>query len=66
MKKTIIFLTFLASFIFSGTVHAEYHYIRDGASGSPPCTGGWGDADACEELPDTLVRGDTYFIADGT
>lgn len=48
---------------------AANHYIRDGGlastSGTGACTS-WADANACDTLPSTLVRGDTYYIADGT
>lgn len=42
-------------------VEAANYYIRDGATGST-CSS-W--ADACDALPTTLVRGSTYYIADG-
>lgn len=45
------------------------HYIRDGGTASTAGTGactGWATANACDSLPATLVRGDTYWIADGT
>lgn len=44
---------------------AADHYIRDGAVGAAPCSD-WSDANACDVLPATLTRGDTYYIADGT
>jgi len=39
---------------------AANHYIRDGASGD-----GSDWTNAWDDLPSTLVRGDTYYIADG-
>jgi len=39
------------------------HYIRDGATGALDGTS-W--TDAWDDLPSTLTRGDTYYIADGT
>jgi hypothetical protein len=47
---------------------AANHYIRDGGSASTSGTGActsWVEANACDTLPATLVRGDTYFVADG-
>ena len=37
------------------------HYILDGASGN-----GSSWSNAWDSLPSTLVRGDTYYIADGS
>lgn len=48
---------------------AANHYIRDGGSGSLTGTGNcadWSTANACDDFPATLVRGDTYYVADGT
>ncbi|MGZ3770947.1 MAG: hypothetical protein ACXVCP_15065 [Bdellovibrio sp.] len=42
---------------------AALHYIRSGASGTS-CAD-WG-ANACNALPATLIRGDTYYIAGGS
>lgn len=61
---TVVFCLFILS--SSAQAQAANHYIRDGANGSSPCTGGWGNNDACDSLPATLIRGDTYYIADGT
>jgi len=41
----------------------DYHYIRAGATG---LNNGTDWANAWTSLPATLVRGDTYYIADGT
>lgn len=52
-----------------GAAQAATHYIRDGGSASTSGTGsctGWATANACDQLPDTLVRGDTYCVADGS
>ena len=46
-------------------VYAANHYIRDGATGSAPCSD-WSSGTACDVLPATLTRGDTYYIADGS
>ena len=40
---------------------AANHYIRDGASGD-----GSNWTNAWDDLPATLIRGDTYYVADGT
>lgn len=53
---------------------AATHYIRDGGTASTTGTGScnsggsgsWATANACDNLPSTLVRGDTYYIADGS
>lgn len=55
-------------------VEAATHYIRDGGSASTTGTGScnsggsgnWNTANACDTLPATLVRGDTYLLADGS
>lgn len=53
----------------AGYASAATHYIRDGGTastaGAGSCTG-WATANACDQLPATLVRGDTYCVADGT
>src|SRR5687767_4517693 len=51
-------------FIGGHNVEAANHYIRAGAAGSVPCSD-WTSANACNALPATLVRGDTYYIAGG-
>ncbi len=68
--KTILFLTLPLVIFFLGTINAEAanHYVRAGASGT--ATGNdW--TNACTEFtgacaPASMVRGDTYFVADGT
>jgi hypothetical protein len=58
----VLFLTLIDS------VLAANHYIRDGGSASTGGTGlctSWETANACDDLPTTLIRGDTYYIADG-
>lgn len=63
-KHFFLLLAFLCS-----PVWAANHYIRDGGTASTSGTGsctGWDTASACDTLPATLVRGDTYYIADGT
>jgi len=44
----------------AGGGEAANHYVRDGASGDG---GDW--SNAYGSLPSTLVRGDTYYVADG-
>jgi hypothetical protein len=64
MKRLLILLLF-----FVGSANAATHYIRQGGTASTSGTGacrGWASASACAQLPDTLVRGDTYCIADGS
>lgn len=65
MKRLVLlFILALASPVF-----AANHYIRDGGSGSTTGTGDcadWTGTHACDTLPATLVRGDTYYIAGGT
>lgn len=65
--KNPLLLTSLLITIFLGTMSAEAanHYIRAGATGSAPCSD-WNPTNACATLPSTLIRGDTYYIADGT
>lgn len=62
--KLLLLLLCLVTAILHNALNAQAanHYIRDGATGSPPCSD-W--ATACDALPSTLVRGDTYYIADG-
>jgi hypothetical protein len=66
MQKLFLF-TLLLTILFLGTVRAEAanHYIRGGATGSAPCSD-WTTANACNTLPATLIRGDTYYVAGGT
>lgn len=70
-KKLLFLLAMLISFSFASELiaSAANHYIRDGGTASTTGTGSctsWETANACDQLPDTLVRGDTYYIADGT
>jgi hypothetical protein len=65
MKKRVLFLVvgiFLVMFFVEGVSAANY-YVREGAAGSGDGSD-W--ANAWTELPGTLGRGDTYYIADGT
>lgn len=58
MKTILTFLIFLAA-----AAHAANHYVRQGAAGT--ATGAdW--TNATTDLPSSLTRGDTYYIADGT
>lgn len=47
------------------SVFGANHYIRDGGTGSGSCSD-WSGSNACDVLPATLTRGDTYYIADGS
>ena len=63
MKKNIIsfsiyFIIFIPSFVLAGN-----HYVRDGAIGA---NNGSDWINAWTSLPSSLIRGDTYYIADGT
>lgn len=62
--KHLAFLTLLLTLLFLGTVSAEAanHYVRTGASGN---ANGNDWINAYTTLPATLIRGDTYYIADG-
>lgn len=61
MKK--IFSAFLCLYVITGIAFATEHYVRPGATG----TGTGADwTNAYTSLPATLVRGDTYYLADGT
>ncbi len=57
--KYVVTITLLA-FIPELTLAAN-HYIRDGATGGDGSS--W--SNAWDDLPSTLTRGDTYYIADG-
>jgi hypothetical protein len=60
MKPYVALLFLLA---FAGVSQAANHNVRPGAGG----TGSGADwTNAYTSLPGTLVRGDTYFLADGT
>ncbi len=58
-------LPVLLALTWTSTAQAANHYIRDGATGTAPCSD-WSMANACDSLPATLIRGDTYYVADGT
>ena len=64
--KLFLFLALLMSMLFLGTLSAEAasnHYVRSGASGN---NSGSDWTNAYTDIPSTLVRGDTYYVADGT
>ena len=64
MKRSTLTIISLFMFILFPTILlAATHCIRSGASGSS-CAD-WG-SNACNALPSTLVRGDTYYIAKGS
>lgn len=56
MVKQLLAVALLCTPLF-----AANHYVRDGGSGD-----GSDWANAWDALPSTLVRGDTYYVADGT
>ena len=58
--KNAIFLIIMCAFVNTVTM-AENHYIRYGATGN-----GTDWSNAWNALPATLVRGDTYYFADGS
>lgn len=62
--KNLLSLTLLLMMLFLSTVSvdAAIHYVRAGAAGSNNGTD-W--TNAFVSLPASLVRGDTYYIADG-
>lgn len=64
MKKLSL-VSFLLTMLIFGTMSAEAanRYVRAGASGS---ANGADWVNAYNALPSTLVRGDTYYIADGS
>lgn len=53
----------MAIIVFPATLLAANHYIRQGSTG---LNNGSDWTNASTELPENLVRGDTYYIADGT
>lgn len=55
----------LAALFTADLAQAANHYIREGALGVGGCTD-WSLANACANMPGTLTRGDTYYVADGT
>ena len=61
-KKHLLILTIFL-FSVSGLATAANYCVRDGATGS---NDGSDWTDAYTELPSTLERGSTYYIADGT
>ena len=63
--KNLLFVTLLVTVIFLGTVSAEAanRYVLAGATGANNGTD-W--SNAYTALPSSLVRGDVYYIADGT
>jgi hypothetical protein len=59
MTKALAFV--LAAVVWVGSATAEIVYIRDGASGD-----GSSWSSALDDLPGTLVRGNTYYMAAGS
>jgi hypothetical protein len=64
----VIFVTCLFMLISSQMAIAANQYILDGATGTYATTNcdSWATNRACNDLPLSLVRGDTYYIADGS
>ena len=63
--KNILFFTLFLTMLFLGSVSAEAanRYVRAGASGS---ANGNDWTNAYTTLPATLIRGDIYYVADGS
>ena len=61
MKKGFIILALFVLSVIPGLADAAVHYVRAGASGN-----GSDWSNAMGNLPATLVRGDTYYIASGS
>ena len=59
MKKLLVIIFLIVSCLAYGADH----YVREGATGSADGSD-W--TNAWTDLPATLIRGDTYYIADGT
>ena len=60
--KKHIFITLIVLFLLPGLSWAANHYVRSGASGN---NSGSDWTNAYTSLPSSLIRGDTYYIADG-
>ena len=58
----IAIILIVLSFISEATASTEVRFIREGATGNNSGTD-W--TNTWTSLPLTLVRGDTYYIADG-
>ncbi|MGZ3743800.1 MAG: hypothetical protein ACXWRA_08110 [Pseudobdellovibrionaceae bacterium] len=63
MKAYFRWLLFVGILALSFTVQAANHYVRSGTAGNGS---GIDWTNAYISLPQNLVRGDTYYIADGT
>ena len=66
--RAILFAVVCLSALSPAPAWAANHYIRAGGSGSTSGTGDcadWTNTHACGNLPTTLIRGDTYFVAAG-
>jgi hypothetical protein len=46
------------------SLHTNNYYVRDGTGLFSSCGQDWGNA--CDDLPSNLIRGATYYIADGS
>ncbi|HUS87889.1 MAG TPA: hypothetical protein VMW91_00730 [Desulfosporosinus sp.] len=60
--KKHILITLLILLLLPGLTWAANHYVRSGANGN---NSGSDWTNAYTSLPSTLIRGDTYYIADG-
>lgn len=68
LKQTGLYVAIcLIVLISSQIANAANQYILDGATGTYTTTqcDSWATNRACDSLPASLVRGDTYYIADG-
>jgi hypothetical protein len=59
----IIYFIFLVVILISYSAYSANHYVRSGAIG---LNNGSDWANAYTSLPTSLIRGDTYYIADGS
>ena len=62
MNRHLIFIILFVTMIICNTAIAANHYIRAGATGN---NSGAAWNNAYSSFPDNLVRGDTYYVADG-
>jgi hypothetical protein len=62
-KRNYLIFFLAASVFFPSILWAASHYIREGAAGKQDGSD-WENAHT--QLPPNLVRGDTYYITDGT
>jgi len=66
LKITLLFLALMTALILSGAGNVQaqtVYYVREGATGA---NNGSNWTNAYTSLPSTLIRGATYYIADGS